>query len=362
MSMQSPFLDSKQFEFDYLPRSPKEKSYGIGIIGCGAIVRNTHIPAYRAMGWKIMGVADPFEENAKKAGELAGGVPFYTDYAELLKRPDVDIIDAATHPSPRVKIIEDALEAGKHVLSQKPFVLDLEIGERLAKLAKNKKCILAVNQNGRWSPPWKIAHEMVKSGVVGEVIGVHFDAHWDHNWVVGRPFDQIKHCVLYDFAIHFFDILTCWMGDRKPKRVYATTARASNQKAQSAMLGQAMVEYDGAQASLVFDASCRVSRHADFRIEGTKGSIVGNERDSVALHLPEGVFTPKFKGSWFPDGFKGTMGELLCSVDEGRMPWTDPISNLRGLQLCFAACVSADEGKPIDPSRITKLPPGNVTA
>ena len=49
-------------------------------------------------------------------------------------------------------MIETALAAGKHVLSQKPFVLDLDDGTRLADLADESGVVLAVNQNGRWAP------------------------------------------------------------------------------------------------------------------------------------------------------------------------------------------------------------------
>ena len=81
--------------------------------------------------------------------------------------------------------------------------------------------------------------------MIGEVIGAHFDAHWNHNWIKGRPFERIRHAILYDFAIHSFDILACWMSvprPRTPQKVYASMARAPNQTARPAMLGQVLVE------------------------------------------------------------------------------------------------------------------------
>ena len=50
--------------------------------------------------------------------------------------------------------------------------------------------------------------------------------HWNHDWIAGTSFDSIKHVILYDFAIHWFDIVTCFMGGRRARRVYASTARA----------------------------------------------------------------------------------------------------------------------------------------
>jgi hypothetical protein len=53
---------------------------------------------------------------------------------------------------------------------------------------------------------------------------------------------------------------------------------------------------------------------------------------------------------------------LLCAREEGRQPSNSGEDNLRSLQLCFAACQSADEGRPVELSKVSKLPEGNVTA
>lgn len=53
------------------------------------------------------------------------------------------------------------------------------------------------------------------------------------------------------------------------------------------------------------------------------------------------------------------MGELLCAIEDGREPWNNARDNLRSLRTCFAACISADRGRPIDPASVTRLPKGN---
>jgi len=346
----------------YQPQVPKDKSVGIGVVGCGGITQGQHIPAYLAQGLRVVAVADISEENAKKAAKVAGGVPHFTDHRRLLEREDVQVVDAATHPAPRLQIIRDALDAGKDVLSQKPFVLDLAEGRELVALATKKKKLLAVNQNGRWSPPWKVAQEWIRAGAIGEVMTVRHDCHWNHNWVAGSSFDKMKHVILYDFSIHWFDITCCWLPGRLPKTVLGTNIKAANQRALHPLLAQAVADYGDMLASWVFDASCTTSSPADFRIEGTTGSIVGNDADFIELRTPQGSFRPQLQGKWFPDGFKGTMGELLCAREEGRQPSNSAEDNLRSLQLCFAACQSADEGKPVEVATISKLPAGNVTA
>jgi predicted dehydrogenase len=126
------------------------------------------------------------------------------DYRALLDRADIEVVDIATHPPERPPLIEAALRAGKHVLSQKPFVTDLDVGERLADLADELGLRLAVNQNGRWAPHWSYIRAAVKAGLVGAIEAVHCDVHWDHSWVRGTPFESIKHLILFEFGIDWF--------------------------------------------------------------------------------------------------------------------------------------------------------------
>jgi len=347
----------------YKPSVPKDRRVGVGIIGAGVIVRNAHLPAYRDMGLNVVAICDTDAGNAQRAAELAGGVDWYTDYRQVLDRQDVHVVDAATHPSPRIRIMRDALKAGKDVLSQKPFVHDLTVGRELVALAKKTKRLLAVNQNGRWAPSWKAAYELIVAGAIGTVQTVRHHCHREHNKiVVGQSFDRIKHLMLYDFAIHWFDITTCWLADFKPLRVYASHMKGPGQRARQRLLAQAAVEYDHALASFAFDGNCSHDRPHEFCIEGTNGAIISEGEQDIQIHRPDGVFRTELSGRWFHDGFRGAMAEFLCAREQGRKPWNNAEENLRSLQVCFAACHAADRKKIVDVKTVTKLPPGNATA
>ena len=231
-------------------------------------------------------------------------------------------MDIATHPPERLPLIEDALRAGKHVLSQKPFVLDLDAGERLAGLADAQGVKLAVNQNGRWSPHFSYIRQAVRAGLLGDLLSIHQGVHWDHTWTAGTPFDDIPDLVLYDFAIHWFDFVSHLLGERNVIRVHASKSRAMGQTAKPPMLAQSLIEFDGGQASLVFDAQMKYGSYDHTYIGGSAGSIL-----SVGPHIAEqtltlttaaGAAVPKLEGSWFPDGFLGSMGELLCAIEDNR--------------------------------------------
>lgn len=344
----------------YKPQNPRKYNPPIGLIGCGGITI-THLKAYKAAGYNVVAMCDVNEGRARdRARDFYPDAAIFTDYNELLKRDDIEVVDVATHPPQRGSIVEAAMAAKKHVLSQKPFVLDLDYGERLADLADQHGVKLAVNQNGRWAPHFAYMRQAIKQGLIGDVLAAHLSAHWDHNWIVGTEFENVRHIVLYDYAIHWFDIVTCFFGDRTAKRVYASTSRSAIQKARPALLGQAMIEYEGGQASLAFDADTHFGPMDRTYVCGAAGSLTSTGKDyqeqKVTIYTAQGYASPKLTGTWFPTGFHGTMGELLRSIEENRAPENNARDNLRGLAVCFAAVRSADTGEPQVPGTVRRLP------
>src|SRR5271170_4279076 len=149
-----------------------------------------------------------------------------------------------------------ALAAGKHVLSQKPFVEDLATGRELVEKAERRGVKLAVNQNGRWASHLAWLREAVAAGLIGEVTGVHVAIRWNHGWISGTLFEAVDDIVLWDFGIHWFDFLVSVIGDRAV-RVQATSSRAAAQTVRPPLLACVVMAFDGGHASLVFDGDTR---------------------------------------------------------------------------------------------------------
>ena len=165
----------------YLPRDPKGYRPVIGLIGCGGIAPY-HLRAYRKAGYHVAALCDIAAARTEELrNEYCPAAACATDYREILARPDIDVVDIATHPSERIAIVTDALRAGKHVLSQKPFVTDLEAGRRLVSLADDCGRKLAVNQNGRWAPHFSYMRHAVDAGLIGDVTAIHLALRWDHD-------------------------------------------------------------------------------------------------------------------------------------------------------------------------------------
>lgn len=345
---------------DGSPALPKSYHPEIGLIGCGGITEH-HLAAYKSAGFNVTALCDiDIAKARQRARTYYPQAAVYQSYADLLAIDSIEVVDIATHPIGRDQIIRDALMHRKHVLSQKPFVLDLAIGQQLVDLADSKKCYLAVNQNARWAPHFSFGRVAIEHGVLGQVYAVHMGCHWDHTWVEGTEFENVKHLVLYDYAIHWFDMVRCYLGGAQAKRVFASTARAPGQTLMPALLGQALIEFDEAQSTLSFDASVRHGPLEETFVAGTEGTLYstgsGNQDQTASITLDGGSWTPTLSGKWFPDGFRGTMGELLCAIEEKRECRIRAADNLHSLALCFAAIESAETGKPVVPGAKTRLP------
>ncbi|MGE3872221.1 MAG: Gfo/Idh/MocA family protein [Parvibaculaceae bacterium] len=345
-------------ELPYEPPRPRSYAPGIALIGAGGI-SFAHLDAYRKGGFDVRLICNRTLAKAEaRRDQYFPKAEATSDFAAVLRRPDIDIVDITTHPRERYGMIEEALEAGKHVLSQKPFVLDLDAGERLVRLAEGRGVKLAVNQNGRWAPHLSYMREALRAGLIGDLISCHIAIHWNHGWIKGTPFEAIDDLVFYDFAIHWFDFLASLIGDRATS-VFAQRGRAAGQEVKPPLLASALVQLDKGQTSLIFDGATPCGPQDRTYIAGTKGSLasvgpnLGAQR--VELSTQEGVATPALIGSWFNDGFQGAMGELICAIEDGREPLNGARGNLASLALAFAAIVSAHKNASVRPGDVRRL-------
>jgi predicted dehydrogenase len=336
---------------NYQPRGPRHpKRHKIGLIGCGGISQY-HLTAAKSFGVEVVAMADPnLEAAAARADEFFPRADIYRDHRDLLARDDVTVVDIATHTDIRADQIPDALKAGKHVLSQKPFVSDLKLGRKLVNLARRRNLKLGVNQNARWAPHFAALHAAVARGLLGDIHTLDMVMEWDHTWIRGTRFTELPHVILSDYAIHWFDAATAVFGDRKPRTVFANAVKAPGQHGiKHPMLANAVVNYSDGLATLAFSAYETRSEMEYLCCVGSKGTYRGlgriNRLAEAGLTTNRGTFRYELEGAWFPDGFRGTLGEFLRSIEEDREPTISASGNLRSLALCNAAVESADTGE-----------------
>lgn len=344
----------------YRPPMPQSYKPRIALVGCGGITA-LHLAAYRDYGWDVVAMMDLREEAAQaRREEFYPDAAIYTDLHALLKRGDIDVVDLALHPEPRAEAIEAALNAGKHVLSQKPFAIELDTAERLADLADEKGLCLAVNQNGRFAPHVAYTRAAIDAGLLGTVGSIDLAVHWDHNWTAGTPFDRIPHLLLYDFAIHWFDMTNCYLAGRTARTVSAQVQRLAGQKAQPPLGGHAIIQADDALATLSFNGNTLAGPVDRTLVVGSQATIqsIGpnlNEQQ-LTLYRSDEVLKAPLIGQWFNDGFAGAVGELLCAIEAGRTPSNSARHNIHSLEIAFAAIASAESGgQPIEVGSVRRL-------
>lgn len=351
-------------ELDYRPPRPRRYRPKIGLIGCGGITQH-HLEAYREAGYDVAALCDLDRERAEqRRKDFYPEADLYTDAAEVFERSDIDVVDLATHPKPRAQLLLDAVAAGKHVLSQKPFVFDLDHGQRVIDAAAKAGVKVAVNQNGRWAPHVAWMRAAIREGLIGDIESVDASVYWNHNWCADTPFDDIPHLILYDFAIHWFDMVHCYTPGLTPRRISARTLATPTQRTRPPLLAQAMIEFDTAQASLQFRADTHFVSSDRTTIVGSKGTLVSHGPDlnqqTVTLHTESGESRPVLEGCWFPTGFDGTMSELLCAIEDDREPSNSAADNLSPLALAYAAMSATEQehAAAVDIGSVRRMKPG----
>ncbi len=141
----------------------------VAVIGCGSIAKYRHLPEYaNNKDVEIVAVCDIVAERVKEFADLYE-VTAYTRYEELLANPSIDAVSVCTPNYLHAPISIAALQAGKHVLCEKPMATSRLDAENMIKAAQenNKKLMIAHNQ--RFVPSHQKAKQLIKNGEVGKI-------------------------------------------------------------------------------------------------------------------------------------------------------------------------------------------------
>ncbi|MBB6735713.1 Gfo/Idh/MocA family protein [Cohnella zeiphila] len=346
---------------DYLPRLSPEvdaAKYGIGLIGCGGIANQAHLPAYRKMGLSVVACCDVNAEAARRTAEKFG-IPFWTtDVGELLAREDVRIVDMALHPPARLPVLRQIAQAPRPVLCQKPLALTLAEARELGGAAASAGIRLGVNQQARWAPAHRAMQLLLERETIGEVYGIQhlmrsFQDQADMWWV------NVPNFNIADHGVHYLDLCRFFARTARPEaewtRLHCTTAQLPDQNAVDPLVYSANVEFGPVggrsplMASLQFNNIVRASRGHSYTwwIDGAKGSMWGNHKELYVTlaSSPSVVHDIQLKGSWFPDGFAGSMCDFIAAVDRGEEPPVTPEDNYRTVAMTTAMVLSSREGR-----------------
>jgi predicted dehydrogenase len=140
----------------------------VGVLGAGAWARGAHLPGYRRdPRCRLVGIAD-VELDRAQAAAREFEIPFATaNPRQLIERTDVDLIDVCTPSHTHFELAWAALEAGKHVLCEKPVAYDFRDTLKARDLARRKGLKTKVGLTFRYSPAMRYMRELAATGFIG---------------------------------------------------------------------------------------------------------------------------------------------------------------------------------------------------
>lgn len=204
--------------------------FGIGIIGCGKIAQVRHIPEYlENPNAEIRGYFDLNLQRAQELAEKFGGKAF-ASVEELLADPSIDAVSVCVANFAHAEMTIKALEAGKHVLCEKPMAVTLAECEAMVAAAKKAGKHLMIGHNQRLAKAHMVAKKMIEEGAIGRILTFRttFGHGGPETWSIdpGKSvwfFDKKRAAMgaMADLGIHKTDLVQFLTG----QKVVRTTAR-----------------------------------------------------------------------------------------------------------------------------------------
>ncbi|MCF3650862.1 Gfo/Idh/MocA family protein [Synoicihabitans lomoniglobus] len=197
---------------------PKKKSsFNIAVIGAGAIGID-HIRSFQTHpAAHVVALAEVSPERGQEAVDTYGIPTLVTDYQELLKRDDIDVVSIALPNFLHASVGLEALKAGKHLMVDKPMATNARDAAKLITEAKKRRLKLMVGQNMRFSPEVQTARKLITDGKLGDVY--HAKTAWTRRSGIpriGSWFTQKQFAgggCTYDIGVHALDRALFLMGE-----------------------------------------------------------------------------------------------------------------------------------------------------
>ena len=202
----------------------RNKSFGIGIIGCGLIGQKR--AKSLGDGGRLVACADIDKNRAKSLAETTNSTAFY-DWQELLKLPEVELVVVATLHDSLAEITLAAIEAGKHILVEKPAARNTKELEPVIVSAKKKGVKVHVGFNHRYHRSLRKARELIDSGELGELMFIR--ARYGHGGRLGYEKEWRANPELsgggelIDQGPHLIDLSRWFFGDFPEVQGFAQT-------------------------------------------------------------------------------------------------------------------------------------------
>lgn len=353
------------------------KKFRVGIVGCGGIANGKHLPALTTLdNVEIVYFCDIIKERAEEAKEKYGtpDAKVTENYMDVVNS-DVDTIHVCTPNRSHCEISCAAMEAGKHVLCEKPMAINAAEAKKMADTAAKTGVILTIGYQNRFTPESQYVKAEAEDGFFGEVYMARAYAIRRRavpTWGVFLNEYEQGGGPLIDIGTHALDMTLWTMDNYKPKYCVGTTYHKLNNDTNT---GNAWGDWDPEKftvedsafgfivmengATIILQSSWALNTHhsceAKFALCGTKGG--SDMYDGLVLntikHGRQVNIHPKLdsKGVAFYDGKSAKPADLEAytfykAIEEGGKPCVLPEQALVVSQILEGIYVSAKTGKP----------------
>ena len=245
------------------------------IIGVGALVFNMHRPAMYLPTTEVAAVCDIREDAGRERAEELEA-PFYSDYREMLAevKPEITVVMTPHYLHPQMAI--DAMEAGSHVLVEKPMAINAADADRMVAASKATGKLLAINLQQRLRPEVRLAKQMIQEGKLGTIQRLEFIVPWPRSdkyyslaswratwWGEGGG-------VLLNQAPHDLDLICHLAG--MPKRVFSWN-RTNLHPVEVEDTVTAMMEWENGASGYFRASTAESGPKGNLTIVGTGGTL-----------------------------------------------------------------------------------------
>jgi predicted dehydrogenase len=266
------------------------KPITVALIGYGFAGKTFHAPLIATtLGLKLAVVA------SRDEGKVHADFPdarVIGDPLQAITDPGIDLVVIASPNDSHAPLARAALEAGKHVVVDKPFTLALDEARALVALARERGRKLSVFQNRRWDSDFLAVKQAIDDGLIGEV--VHLETHFDRfrpevrdRW---REHDVPGGGIWFDLGPHLIDQTLQLLG--LPRRVNADFA-TQRDGGRTLDWAHVVLDYGGLDYSerrAILHAGMLVAGgSARFTVHGTRGSLVKRDLDPQESQLLRGM-------------------------------------------------------------------------
>ncbi|MFH0910809.1 MAG: Gfo/Idh/MocA family oxidoreductase [Planctomycetota bacterium] len=339
----------------------------LGIIGCGT-VSPSHVESYlRAGNVEVAWTCDLVPERARMLAERYHVPRVTADYRELLSDPGVDCVSICTDHASHAPLTIAAFEAGKHVLCEKPIVLNAAaMKEVFDAHAKRPELVYAGVFQHRFDRSIRLVKELVDGGVFGTIVtcGVQVRCRRDPPYYRERDWRGTWQgeggSVTMNQALHSIDVLVWAMGGVKAVCGAFTNLRLGGVIETEDTAAAVLRFASGALGTVETTASSSLGWENTLFLHGAEGCVELRDGQPIKLHFREEALlrevSDRFKECRDPDLIRGNPGhygkthpaqiaDFIAAIREGREPFVTPRSAFHTVQVVLGIYQSHREGR-----------------